>query len=73
MKIHLFWKGMAIAILTVLLIAAYRTTDSKSVLPVKEKQCSQQKDTYPKVKPSKSTGESIIFDSMSDNLLFIHM
>jgi hypothetical protein len=73
MKIHLFWKGFVVTLLTTLSITAYKNIATEPDLPSREKQCCHNKSTCPKETPSKSTGESIIFDSLSGNLLFIHI
>jgi hypothetical protein len=73
MKIHLFWKGFVVMLLIALSVTAYKTTATEPELSSREKQCCHKKSTCPKENTSKYTGESIIFDSISDNLLFIHI
>lgn len=75
MKILCNWKIVVTIFLVLIALMAYTSTAMESPIPATEKACCNTESGCPLEKKAapNSTGGSIIWDSMADNLLSAHI
>jgi hypothetical protein len=75
MRMLRFWRSGVVILLVLVSLVAYKTTAVEPGLKKVDNQCCSNEPGCPLEKPATpaASGSSIIWDSMSDNLLSAHI